>query len=167
MVGLVASLLGRMSQLLLPGDRRFLSKRMVSDKLSCKLCLAVSFSCWYLLGMQVIPPYNGFGILEDSLQNCFSLLPKPPRKDIIKMLENNHKVLRYQVALVSAFLDGIVPAYVVESEGWEEQPAQTRLLANSSLCRWEKRVPQANASVPQGMPLGYCVLAVTISSTQR
>lgn len=69
--------------------------------------------------MQVIPPYNGFGILEDSLQNCFSLLPKPPRKDIIKILENDHKVLRYQVALVSAFLDSIVPAYVVESEGWE------------------------------------------------
>ncbi|NXF41662.1 EFHC1 protein, partial [Nyctibius bracteatus] len=50
---------------------------------------------------RVIPPYNGFGILEDSLQNCFSLLPKPPRKDIIKMLENDHKVLRYQVALES------------------------------------------------------------------
>ncbi|XP_074905051.1 EF-hand domain-containing protein 1 [Buteo buteo] len=50
---------------------------------------------------QVIPPYNGFGILEDSLQNCFSLLPKPPRKDIIKILENDHKVLRYQVALES------------------------------------------------------------------
>ncbi|XP_076188714.1 EF-hand domain-containing protein 1 isoform X4 [Aptenodytes patagonicus] len=50
---------------------------------------------------QVIPPYNGFGVLEDSLQNCFSLLPKPPRKDVIKMLENDHKVLRYQVALES------------------------------------------------------------------
>ncbi|XP_025897263.1 EF-hand domain-containing protein 1 isoform X2 [Nothoprocta perdicaria] len=50
---------------------------------------------------QVIPPYNGFGFLEDSLQNCFSLLPKPPRKDVIKMLENDHKVLRYQVALES------------------------------------------------------------------
>ncbi|NWI58884.1 EFHC1 protein, partial [Calyptomena viridis] len=50
---------------------------------------------------QVIPPYNGFGVPEDSLQNCLSLFPKPPRKDIIKMLENNLKVLRYQLALVS------------------------------------------------------------------
>ncbi|NWX16210.1 EFHC1 protein, partial [Aegotheles bennettii] len=50
---------------------------------------------------QVIPPYNGFGTLEDSLQNCFSLCPKPPRKDVIKMLENDHEVLRYQVALES------------------------------------------------------------------
>ncbi|KFQ24830.1 EF-hand domain-containing protein 1, partial [Merops nubicus] len=50
---------------------------------------------------RVIPPYNGFGTLEDSLQNCLSLFPKPPRKDIFKMLENNHKVLRYEVALES------------------------------------------------------------------
>ncbi|KAM6323523.1 LOW QUALITY PROTEIN: EF-hand domain-containing protein 1-like [Aegotheles albertisi] len=49
---------------------------------------------------QVIPPYNGFGTLEDSLQNCFSLCPKPPRKHVIKMLENDHEVL-YQVALES------------------------------------------------------------------
>ncbi|KAJ7421287.1 EF-hand domain-containing protein 1 [Willisornis vidua] len=51
---------------------------------------------------QVIPPYNGFGIPEDSLQNCLSLIPKPPRKDIIKMLENNLKVLRFQAALESS-----------------------------------------------------------------
>ncbi|KYO34405.1 EF-hand domain-containing protein 1 [Alligator mississippiensis] len=50
---------------------------------------------------QIIPPYNGFGFLEDSLQNCFSLLPRPPKKNIIKMLENDHKVLRYQVTLES------------------------------------------------------------------
>ncbi|XP_043918320.1 EF-hand domain-containing protein 1 [Protopterus annectens] len=51
-----------------------------------------------------IPPYNGFGILEDSLQNCLTLIPKPPRKDVIKMLENDHKVLRYE-----AILDSINP----------------------------------------------------------
>ncbi|NXP48656.1 EFHC1 protein, partial [Heliornis fulica] len=51
--------------------------------------------------LQVIPPYNGFGILEDSLQNCFSLIPKPPRKNLIKMLENHNKVLRYQLSLES------------------------------------------------------------------
>ncbi|KAM5164320.1 EF-hand domain-containing protein 1 [Mantella aurantiaca] len=48
-----------------------------------------------------IPPYNGFGLLEDSLQNCLTLIPKPPKKDVIKMLENDHKVLRYQTALDS------------------------------------------------------------------
>lgn len=46
-----------------------------------------------------IPPYNGFGSLEDTLQNCLSLIPQPPKKDFLKMLENDHKVLRYQARL--------------------------------------------------------------------
>ncbi|XP_053140165.1 EF-hand domain-containing protein 1 isoform X2 [Hemicordylus capensis] len=50
---------------------------------------------------QIIPPYNGYGFLDDSLQNCFSLIPQPPRKNIIKMLENDHKVLRYACLLES------------------------------------------------------------------
>ncbi|KAG9282335.1 EF-hand domain-containing protein 1 [Astyanax mexicanus] len=50
---------------------------------------------------KVIPPYNGFGSLEDSLQNCLSLIPKPPKKDLLKLLENDHKVLRYAAKLDS------------------------------------------------------------------
>ncbi|XP_069830151.1 EF-hand domain-containing protein 1 [Dendropsophus ebraccatus] len=50
---------------------------------------------------QDIPPYNGYGLLEDSLQNCLTLIPKPPKKDVIKMLENDHKVLRYAASLDS------------------------------------------------------------------
>ncbi|CAM4687424.1 unnamed protein product [Leuciscus chuanchicus] len=50
---------------------------------------------------RVIPPYNGFGSLEDSLQNCLSLVPEPPKKDVIKLLENNHKVLRFIARLDS------------------------------------------------------------------
>uniref|UniRef100_A0A8D2KVW6 EF-hand domain containing 1 n=1 Tax=Varanus komodoensis TaxID=61221 RepID=A0A8D2KVW6_VARKO len=50
---------------------------------------------------QIIPPYNGYGFLDDSLQNCFSLIPQPPRKNIIKLLENDHKVLRYAVRMES------------------------------------------------------------------
>ncbi|KAG7239667.1 hypothetical protein INR49_028603 [Caranx melampygus] len=48
-----------------------------------------------------VPPYNGFGSLEDSLQNCLSLIPEPPKKNVVKMLENDHKVLRYSARLVS------------------------------------------------------------------
>ncbi|KAG7461102.1 hypothetical protein MATL_G00206410 [Megalops atlanticus] len=48
-----------------------------------------------------IPPYNGFGSLEDSFQNCMSLIPAPPKKDLLKMLENDHKVLRYTARLDS------------------------------------------------------------------
>ncbi|XP_035535187.1 EF-hand domain-containing protein 1 [Morone saxatilis] len=48
-----------------------------------------------------VPPYNGFGSLEDSLQNCLSLIPKPPKKNVLKMLENDHNVLRYSARLDS------------------------------------------------------------------
>ncbi|KAK3704391.1 hypothetical protein QZH41_008280 [Actinostola sp. cb2023] len=48
---------------------------------------------------KVLPPYNGYGSLEDSLQSCLSLVPQPPKKDFIKMLENDHKVLRYAATM--------------------------------------------------------------------
>ncbi|KAI9209172.1 uncharacterized protein BJ171DRAFT_560984 [Polychytrium aggregatum] len=46
-----------------------------------------------------IPPYNGFGSVEDSLGSCKYLVLKPPKKDFIKMLENEHKVLRFVARL--------------------------------------------------------------------
>ncbi|RKP19622.1 hypothetical protein ROZALSC1DRAFT_19349 [Rozella allomycis CSF55] len=48
-----------------------------------------------------IPPYNGFGTLEDSLGSVKHLVLKPPKKDFVKMLENEHKVLRF-VALMES-----------------------------------------------------------------
>ncbi|XP_054617923.1 EF-hand domain-containing protein 1 isoform X4 [Dunckerocampus dactyliophorus] len=48
-----------------------------------------------------IPPYNGFGSLEDSLQSCLSLIPAPPKKNVLKMLENGNKVLRYSVRMMT------------------------------------------------------------------
>ncbi|KAL6078584.1 hypothetical protein STEG23_011153, partial [Scotinomys teguina] len=50
---------------------------------------------------QELPPYNGYGLIEDSAQNCLALIPKAPRKDVIKMLLNDKKVLRYLAALES------------------------------------------------------------------
>jgi hypothetical protein len=37
----------------------------------------------------VIPPYNGYGIEEDSLGSVFSLMPKPPKKDVKKMFSSD------------------------------------------------------------------------------
>ncbi|KAM8832923.1 EF-hand domain-containing protein 1 isoform 2-T2 [Spinachia spinachia] len=54
-----------------------------------------------LQGRRKAPPYNGFGSPEDSLQNCFSLIPTPPKKNVLKMLENEHKVLCYRAKLDS------------------------------------------------------------------
>ncbi|XP_065062995.1 EF-hand domain-containing protein 1-like [Rhopilema esculentum] len=50
---------------------------------------------------KILPPYNGFGSMEDSLQSCLSLVPQAPKKDFIKMLENDNKVLRYEGRLRS------------------------------------------------------------------
>lgn len=33
-----------------------------------------------------IPPYNGFGSYDDSLGNCFAMIPKAPKTDFIKFL---------------------------------------------------------------------------------
>ncbi|CAF3329328.1 unnamed protein product [Rotaria socialis] len=48
-----------------------------------------------------IPPYNGFGSLEDSMQNCLRLQPERPKKDYVKLMENDHRVLRYEAVLDS------------------------------------------------------------------
>jgi hypothetical protein len=60
---------------------------------------------------QVIPPYNGFGSLEDTLQSCLSLIPQPPKKDFIRMLENDNKVLRYSAVMVCI----LATCYIVSS----------------------------------------------------
>lgn len=36
-----------------------------------------------------LPPYNGFGSEEDSVRNCISLIPKPPKRDFIKFMEKD------------------------------------------------------------------------------
>lgn len=56
-------------------------------------------------GKMEIAPYNGYGSLEDSLQNCLYLVPNPPKKDYIKLMENEHKVLRYEAILNTTNVD--------------------------------------------------------------
>ena len=53
-----------------------------------------------IIPVQEIAPHSGFGSLEDSKQSCFSLIPQPPWKDVMKMLENDGKVLRYLAHMV-------------------------------------------------------------------
>jgi hypothetical protein len=42
------------------------------------------------------PPHNGFGGDEDSLGSCLQLRPKPPRKDLVKLMTNRDRILRYE-----------------------------------------------------------------------
>jgi Ca2+-binding EF-hand superfamily protein len=53
-----------------------------------------------------VPPYNGFGSYEDSLGNCDSLVPKPPKRDFMKFMEKDRNglegnTLRFAAVLVS------------------------------------------------------------------
>ena len=79
----------------------------ISNLLLTSFEVSVNFYLYSVLyTFKEIPPYNGFGSLEDSLQSCLSLVPQPPKKDFIKMLENDNKVLRYEAVLVGCYSTG-------------------------------------------------------------
>ncbi|XP_018577445.1 EF-hand domain-containing protein 1-like isoform X2 [Anoplophora glabripennis] len=46
-----------------------------------------------------VPPHNGIGSLEDSLQNTLTVLPKPPKKDVMRQILNANKYLRYEMVM--------------------------------------------------------------------
>ena len=46
----------------------------------------------------MIPPHNGFGDEEDSLGYVYRLIPKPPKKDYFKWMDNQI-YLRFQAKL--------------------------------------------------------------------
>ena len=41
-----------------------------------------------------------FGKPEDTIQNVKSLVPKPIKKDRIKLMENQNRILRYEAMMV-------------------------------------------------------------------
>jgi hypothetical protein len=41
------------------------------------------------------PPYNGYGSWDDSMSSVINLIPKPPKKDFVKLFQNEGKVLRF------------------------------------------------------------------------
>jgi len=50
----------------------------------------------------IIPPHNGFGSEEDSIQTCLGkITPSPPRKDLVKAKAFSGQVLRFRAKLLS------------------------------------------------------------------
>ncbi|XP_034231935.1 EF-hand domain-containing protein 1-like [Thrips palmi] len=45
------------------------------------------------------PPHTGIGSIEDTIQNVLKVIPKAPKKDVIRMLHNANKKLRYTAVL--------------------------------------------------------------------
>merc|ERR1712166_1650770 len=49
-----------------------------------------------------IPPYNGFGNEEDTLGYIYDLIPKKPKGDFFKSVDNDKKILRYTARFSAA-----------------------------------------------------------------
>ncbi|XP_057671863.1 EF-hand domain-containing protein 1-like [Diorhabda carinulata] len=60
-----------------------------------------------------IPPHDGLGSLEDSLQNTLTFLPKPPRKDVMKQLLNANKFLRYEMVMDTVHPEDTIRKFVL------------------------------------------------------
>lgn len=45
--------------------------------------------------LRQIPPYNGFGNEVDTLGYIYDLIPKKPKGDFFKSVDNDKKILRY------------------------------------------------------------------------
>ena len=58
---------------------------------------------------RVVPPYNGFGSDEDSMTNCLSLLPRPPKRDFAQFMELDKAGYDGHVLRFLARLDSSTP----------------------------------------------------------
>merc|ERR1719510_2794894 len=48
------------------------------------------------------PPYTGYGSWEDSMGSVHTLVPKPPRRDTIKLFEKEGQILRFTAQYANA-----------------------------------------------------------------
>jgi EF-hand domain-containing protein 1 len=60
-----------------------------------------------------IPPYNGYGSEEDSLQSFYNLVPKPPRKNMAKLLAYDGKALRFLAKFSNPSIDDKERRFVI------------------------------------------------------
>ena len=51
--------------------------------------------------------------MEDSLQNCLRLQPERPKKDYVKLMENDHRILRYEAVLDSPREDDKLRKFII------------------------------------------------------
>jgi hypothetical protein len=51
--------------------------------------------------MMQVPAYSGLGTQEDSFGSVLYLVPKPPAKNVMKMLQNEKKRLRFRARFTS------------------------------------------------------------------
>ncbi|KAJ3047590.1 EF-hand domain-containing protein 1 [Rhizophlyctis rosea] len=118
-----------------------------------------------------LPPYNGFGSVEDSLGSCKYLVLKPPKKDFIKMLENEHKVLRFVAKLESKHKEDKDRRFVISYRLADDmmtiyEPPQRNagVLGGKFMERTRVLLPTSSLTDPTG-PKYYTVRDLSVGST--
>ncbi|KAJ3028205.1 UNVERIFIED_CONTAM: EF-hand domain-containing protein 1 [Siphonaria sp. JEL0065] len=118
-----------------------------------------------------IPPYNGYGSVEDSLGSCKYLVLKPPKKDFIKMLENEHKVLRFVARMDSKHREDLNRRFVISYRLADDtmtiyEPPQRNagILGGKFMDRSRVLKPGSSLSDPNG-PLYYEVHDLYVGAT--
>lgn len=60
-----------------------------------------------------VPPHDGLGSLEDSLQNTLTFMPKRPKKNVIRQLVNANKNLRYEMVMDAVHPEDSIRKFVL------------------------------------------------------
>merc|ERR1711964_347798 len=74
------------------------------------------------------PPHTGFGLEEDSLGSCLKLEPKPPRMDMVKLMENSDVTLRFEARAENGVPEDVNRKFVIGV-----------FLRDDEVAVWEKR----------------------------
>ncbi|XP_017882993.1 EF-hand domain-containing family member C2-like [Ceratina calcarata] len=96
-----------------------------------------------------IPPYNGFGSFEDSLGNCFRMIPQAPKTDIIKFLHYDKQgfdshVLRFRAKMISNIPENAGRQFIIRAFLMDDTVSIFELgIRNSGFrrCLFQKRMP--------------------------
>eukprot|EP00736_Rhodelphis_marinus_P011183 Rmarinus@m.20098 len=86
-----------------------------------------------------IPPHNGFGLEEDSLQNVLHLMPQAPKKNFHQIMENDRKLLRFE---------GFFDPTTVAAEDVDRRFIITVYLADDTIAVYEP--PERNSGIIGG-----------------
>ncbi|GAB4821744.1 hypothetical protein N2152v2_008790 [Parachlorella kessleri] len=84
-----------------------------------------------------LPPHNGYGSLEDSLQNCVKLVPTAPKRDLLALMNKDRIVLRFLCRL----LDG--SGYRLNNIDRERRFVLSYFCADDTLSVFEPPVPNS------------------------
>lgn len=83
------------------------------------------------------PPHTGFGSAEDSLASCIALRPKPPRKDLVKLMTQSDRVLRFEAKMANQLPEDASRKFIIGC-----------FLADDTVAVWELR--QRNSGHSEG-----------------